>query len=51
MNLETASENFRTMGESMKDSAVPGKQTEVSVEAEVIYERASVAANALPEKR
>ena len=28
MNIETASANVRTMGEAVKDAAVPGKQTE-----------------------
>ena len=36
MNLETASEKFRIMGEAVKAAAVSGKQTEGSIEAEVI---------------
>ena len=41
MNLETASANIRTMVEAVKAAAVPDKQTEISVESEVLYEGAS----------
>ena len=50
MSLETASANVRTMGESVKAAAVPSKQTEVCVEAEVIYEGSSGAPELLPKK-
>ena len=39
------------MGETIKDAAVCGKQNEGSIEAEVIYEGASVAAELFPKKR
>ena len=48
MNIETASANFRTMGEVVKASAVPGKQTEGYIEAGVLSEGSSVAAEAIP---
>ena len=51
MNLETASENVRTMGESMKAATVPGKQTEGSVQSEVLSEGSSGAVELLPKKR
>ena len=50
MNLETASGNVITMGEAMKSVAVTGKQTEGSVEDEVLYEGSSGAAEVLPGK-
>ena len=37
MNLETASENIRTMGGAVKASTIPGKHTEGSIESEVFY--------------
>ena len=37
INLETASANVTTMSEDVKASANPDKQTERSVEAEVLY--------------
>ena len=50
MNLETASENVRTMGEAVKAFFVPSKQTEVYIEAEVLSEGSSGAAEVLPGK-
>ena len=44
MNIETDSTNVRTMGESMKAAAVPGKDTEGSIEAQIISEGAIGAA-------
>ena len=41
MNLETAPANVRTMDEAVKSVAVPDKQTEESIEAEVLPEGAS----------
>ena len=41
MNLATDSANVRTIGEAMKAAAVPIKQTEGYVEAEVLSEGAS----------
>ena len=41
MNIETGSENVRTMGEAVKSTAVPGKHTEGYVDAGVISEGAS----------
>ena len=41
MNLDTVSENIRTMEEAVKDAAVPDKQTEESVEDELLTEVAS----------
>ena len=38
MNIETASANIGTMDEAVKAAAVPDKQTEESVEAEVLTE-------------
>ena len=42
MNIEAESENFRTMGESVKDTTVPGIWTEGYVEAELLSEGTSV---------
>ena len=50
MNIETASENVRTMGEAMKAAAVPVKHTEGCVEAEVLSEGSSGAAEVFPGK-
>ena len=36
MNIETASENVRTMDEAVKAAAVPDKQNEESVESELL---------------
>ena len=38
MNIEAASEKFGTMHESLEAAAVPGKQNEEVVEAEVLTE-------------
>ena len=51
MNLETASANVRTMGEAMKAAAVPDKQTEGSVKAEVLSEVSSGSADMLNLKK
>ena len=50
MNIETASEMFRTMGEAMKAAFIPSKHTEGYVEAEVLSEGASGEAELLPLK-
>ena len=41
MNLETNSENVKTIDEAVKDSADSGQQNEVFVEVEVIPEEVS----------
>ena len=48
MHLETSYTNFRTMVEAVKYAYVLDKQTEVSVESEVLREGASGAAELLP---
>ena len=51
MNIETASEIFRTMGEAMRAVFVPSKRTEIYIEGEVLSERASGEAEVLPKKK
>ena len=50
MNLETDYENVRTMGKYMKAAAVPDKHTERSVDAGVLSEGGSGAAELIPGK-
>ena len=50
MNIEKYSADVRTMGESVKAAAIPGKQNEGYVEAEALSEVTSGEAEAIPEK-